>query len=118
MIQALFNAKRQMLQTLNAVGTGIHEGFGQFSDSLANLYSLSLGQINLAVNTTSIFTFQTIPTTFAWDNIINRYSINDLQSSYASVRPKPLFWFRVRSQTKKNQLFVNFYTIENVNRGG
>ena len=78
MIQALFNAKRQMLQTLNAVGTGIHEGFGQFSDSLANLYSLSLGQINLAVNTTSIFTFQTIPTTFAWDNIINRYSINNL----------------------------------------
>ena len=54
------------------MGTGIHEGFGQFSDSLANLYSLSLGQINLAVNTTSIFTFETIPTTFAWDNIINR----------------------------------------------
>jgi len=71
MIQSLFNAKRQVITTLHAMGTGIHEGFGQFSDSLANLYSLSLGQINLAVNTTSIFTFQTIPTTFAWDNIIN-----------------------------------------------
>ena len=91
MIQSLFNAKRQVLTTLHAVGTGIHEGFGQFSDSLANLYSLSLGQINLAVNTTSIFTFQTIPTTFAWNNIINRYSINNLQSLYASVRLKPLF---------------------------
>ena len=100
MIQALFNAKRQVLQTLNAVGTGIHEGFGQFSDSLANLYSLSLGQINLAVNTTSIFTFETIPTTFAWDNIINRYSINNLQSSYASVRPKSLFWFRYDTETE------------------
>jgi len=71
MIQALFNAKRQVLQTLNAVGLGIHDGFGQFSESLANLYSLSLGQINLAVNTTSIFTFETIPTTFAWENILN-----------------------------------------------
>ena len=72
MIQALFDAKRQVLQTLHAVGLGIHEGFGQFSGNLANLYSLSLGQINLALNTTSIFTFETIPTTFAWNNIINR----------------------------------------------
>ena len=72
MIQALFDAKRQVLETLNAVGLGIHEGFGDFSGNLANLYSSSLGQINLAINTTSIFTFETIPTTFAWNNIINR----------------------------------------------
>lgn len=71
MIQALFDAKRQVLNTLNAVGTGIHDGFGQFSDSLNNLYNSSLGQINIAINTTSIFTFETIPTTLAWDNIIN-----------------------------------------------
>ena len=41
---------RQVLQTLNAVGLGIHEGFGQFSDNLANLYSSSLSQINLPKN--------------------------------------------------------------------
>merc|ERR1712029_164158 len=49
-------------------------GFDQISNSLANLYNLSMSQINIAVNTTTIFTTETIPNTITWNNIVS--SIN------------------------------------------
>lgn len=71
MIQKLFNAKRRVLQTLGLWKDQVNAGLGSFANNLSNLYTSSLGQISVAVNTTSTVVTETIPNTFTLDNIVN-----------------------------------------------
>ena len=73
MIQKLFNAKRRVLQTLGLWKAQVNAGLNAFANNLSNLYTSSLGSISVAVNTTTTIVTETIPTTFTWNNTINRY---------------------------------------------
>ena len=77
MIHAIFNAKRQVLNTLGGVKYGIHTGLGQVQNSLSNMYSTAMGQITIAANITSDITTNTIPNTLGvltWNNFVSSIS--------------------------------------------